>query len=110
MAPAADFNCTKEMLWETFTYMNCALQHQSLNRGVWKHLEARERELAAKHPVVEVTIRVNFDKSPKRVPAGAAIPKGFYKEIKYGNTRECYYFLNTTPTSTNYNDYKCNCR
>ena len=39
MAPAADFNCTREMLLETFTYMNCALQHQSLNRGVWKKLE-----------------------------------------------------------------------
>jgi DNA/RNA endonuclease G (NUC1) len=110
MAPAAHFNCTREMLLETFTYMNCALQHQSLNRGVWKHLEARERELANKHNVVEVTIRVQFDKNPPRVPAGAAIPKGFYKEIKYGNTRECYYFPNTTPSMKTYNDYKCNCR
>jgi endonuclease G len=110
MAPAADFNCTREMLLETFTYMNCALQHQSLNRGVWKHLEARERELAKTNSVVEVVIRVDFDKNPPRVPAGAAIPKGFYKEIKYGNTRECYYFPNTTPTSKSYNDYKCNCR
>ena len=67
--------------------MNCALQHQSLNRGVWKHLEAKERELAAQYPIVEVTIRVQFDKNPSRVPAGAAIPKGFYKEIKYGNKK-----------------------
>lgn len=110
MAPAADFNCTREMLLETFTYMNCALQHQSLNRGVWKHLEARERELAKQHNVVEVKIRVDFDKNPSRVPAGAAIPKGSYKEIKYGNKRECYYFPNTTPISKSYDEYKCNCR
>ena len=110
MAPAADFNCTRDMLLETFTYMNCALQHQSLNRGVWKHLEARERELAKQYPVVEVKIRVDFDKNPPRVPAGAAIPKGFYKEIKYGNKRECYYFPNTTPTMKSYDEYKCNCR
>jgi DNA/RNA endonuclease G (NUC1) len=73
-------------------------------------LEARERELAAKYPVVDVVIRVNFDKTPKRVPAGAAIPKGFYKEIKYGNTRECYYFPNTTPNLKSYDEYKCKCR
>ena len=110
MAPAAHFNCTREMLLETFTYMNCALQHQSLNRGVWKHLEAKEREVAGLYSVVEVTIHVVFDKNPKRVPSGAAIPRGFYKEIKYGNTRECYYFPNTTPSMKTYNDYKCNCR
>jgi len=110
MAPAAHFNCTREMLLETFTYMNCALQHQSLNRGVWKHLEAKERELAAQYPIVEVTIRVQFDKNPSRVPSGAAIPKGFYKEIKYGNKKDCYYFPNTAPSMKTYNDYKCNCR
>ena len=60
--------------------------------------------------VVEVTIRVVFDKNPSRVPAGAAIPKGFYKEIKYGNKKDCYYFPNQAPMLKTYNDYKCNCR
>lgn len=110
MAPAAHFNCTREMLLETFTYMNCVLQQQSLNRGVWKNLEARERELANKHNVVEVTIRVEFDKNPKRVPTNAAIARGFYKQIKYGNKKDCYYFPNTIPTLKTYDDYKCNCR
>ena len=42
MAPAADFNCTKEMLYKTFSYVNCALQNQYLNRGVWTMLEVQE--------------------------------------------------------------------
>ena len=110
MAPAAHFNCTRDMLFETFTYMNCALQHQSLNRGVWKHLESRERELAKQNSFVEVTIRVEFDKSPGRVPTNAAIPRAFYKELKFGLVKECYYFPNVSPIYTNYKDYKCKCR
>lgn len=110
MAPAAHFNCTRDMLFETFTYMNCALQHQSLNRGVWKHLESRERELAKQNSFVEVTIKVEFDKPAARVATNAAIPKGFYKELKYGGIKECYYFPNVMPTYTNYKDYKCKCR
>ena len=46
-APAADFNCTKEMLYKTFSYVNCVLQNQYLNRGVWRLLEVYERDLAA---------------------------------------------------------------
>ena len=109
MAPAADFNCTREMLHETFTYVNSSLQHQSLNRGVWKKLETRERELALAGDV-QVFIRVEFDKVPNRVPANAAIPKGYYKELKVGNRRECYYFKNEKPLTSELSDYKCPCR
>jgi DNA/RNA endonuclease G (NUC1) len=31
MAPAASFSCNGNMIWQTFTYLNCALQHQDLN-------------------------------------------------------------------------------
>lgn len=44
MAPAADFNCTTEMLKQTFTYLNCSLQQENLNRGAWRFLEAYERK------------------------------------------------------------------
>ena len=109
MAPAADFNCTREMLLETFTYVNSSLQHQSLNRGVWKKLETRERELALAGDV-QVFIRVEFSAKPQRVPGGAAIPKGYYKELKVGNRRECYYFKNEKPLTSELSDYKCPCR
>ena len=109
MAPAASLNCTRDMLWETFNYMNSALQQQSLNRGVWKKLEIQER-IWAQTSHVEVYIRVEFDKVPKRVPTNAAIPKGFYKELKVGNEKRCYYFPNVAPTTTELEKFKCNCR
>jgi len=109
MAPAASFNCNTDMLFETFTYINSSLQQQSLNRGVWKKLENRERMLAG-FGEVQVFIRVEFDKVPRRVPTNAAIPKGYYKELKIGETRECYYFPNEVPKTKELNDYKCNCR
>jgi len=52
MAPAADFNCDKIMLKKTFSYLNCTLQHQDLNRTTWRLLEAYERELALKYSVL----------------------------------------------------------
>ena len=109
MAPAASFNCNRDMLYATFTYVNSSLQQQSLNRGVWKKLEIRERELAMENDV-KVFIRVEYPTSPMRVTTGAAIPLGYYKELKVGNRRECYYFKNVTPVSKELSDYKCNCR
>jgi len=108
MAPAADFNCNKEMLYKTFTYLNSALQHQSLNRGIWKHLEMHERELAKKEKV-EVIIDIEFDKEPKKVPGGASIPKGFYKHIRYKTEKVCYYFPNEAPKKSTYKDYQIQC-
>ena len=46
LAPAAAFNCDRDMLKQTFTYINCSLQHEGLNRGPWKELEEFERNLA----------------------------------------------------------------
>lgn len=111
MAPAASLNCTEDMLWETFSYMNCALQHEKLNRGVWKYLEDRERMLSKQSGLMaEVFIEIDFDENPQRVPGGAAIPAGFYKEIFIGDIRECYWFKNEAPKSNKVNDYQCECR
>mgnify|MGYP001422093509 CR=1 FL=1 len=131
MAPAASFNCTEDMLWETFSYVNCALQHEKLNRGVWKKLEQRERFLmdsVQAYLPVEVFIAVDFetiDLLPTKaslptafynfetinyLPTGAAIPTGFYKEIVVGDKRECYWFANQAPVSNQLSNYRCDCR
>jgi endonuclease G len=34
LAPAADFNCDRDMLFKTFTYLNCSLQQENLNRTI----------------------------------------------------------------------------
>jgi len=94
LAPAAAFNCDRDMVKATFSYLNCALQHEGLNRGPWKELEEVERHLSMFYDV-DVTIEVIFDDNPKRVPAGAAIPKAFRKIITIDhNAIYEYYFPN----------------
>jgi len=105
LAPAADFNCTKEMLFKTFTYLNCSLQQENLNRTTWRLLEARERELAKTNKSVVVEIRCIYTSKSIVLPTGATVPDGYYKTIKYGNKVEKYYFNNEKPISTDYNKY-----
>lgn len=104
LAPAAAFSCTKEMLRETFFYFNSALQHQSLNRGVWNRLEQFERNLANFYQV-DVTVEVRFDSPVKRVAAGAAIPKEFVKIIKFGDKKLTFVFPNKNTSGTDWIDY-----
>ena len=94
LAPAAAFNCDREMVRSTFSYLNCALQHEGLNRGPWKELERFERNLAKIYPEVSVLIIVNFDETPERVPGGAAIPTSFTKEITFGERTIKFLFPN----------------
>jgi endonuclease G len=105
MAPAADFNCTKEMLHKTFSYLNCILQHEGLNRVTWRLLEVKERELASKYNVV-VEIRCVFDLNSVKLPTGATIPSGFYKTIYANNEVYQYYFDNSKPTSSDPEKYR----
>ena len=107
LAPAADFNCTKEMLRQTFSYLNCALQNQYLNRGVWRFLEAHERELA-KNEKVSVMIVLVFDKKSEKLSSGATVPSGFYKYIYLDISKKTlkYYFPNETPTKAKFADYQ----
>jgi DNA/RNA endonuclease G (NUC1) len=80
LAPAAAFSCDAEELRMTFSYLNCALQHEGLNRGPWKDLEAYERKLAQEFGIVRVIIELEFkDSTP--LPTGALVPTAFKKTI-----------------------------
>ena len=105
LAPAADFNCDRDMLFKTFTYLNCSLQQENLNRTTWRLLEARERELAKTNKTVVVEIRCIYSKSSIVLPTGATVPDGYFKIIKYGKTTEKYYFKNEKPLSTDFKQY-----
>lgn len=105
LAPAADFNCDQEYLKQTFSYLNCVLQHEKLNRGAWRLLEAHERELA-KQCKVSVEIRMFYSKNSKVLTSGATIPDSFTKTIMYNNKKEKYFFKNEEPKSSDYNNYK----
>ena len=105
LAPAADFNCNRDYLNQTFSYLNCVLQHEKLNRGVWRLLETHERELSQKHKV-RVEIRMNYSKNSKVLTTGATVPDSFTKTIIYNDKHEKYFFKNEEPKSSDYNNYK----
>lgn len=111
LAPAADFNCDKTTLIKTFTYLNCVLQQENLNRGVWRLLELHERDLAKKGDTISVKIVVVFSDKSNSLATGATIPDGFVKKITInGVLRECYYFPNVAPPKgVKYTNYLTKC-
>lgn len=108
LAPAADFNCTLDMLKQTFSYLNCALQHQDLNRGMWARLEDFERGLAKRYGPLKIKVTVDFKKPFVKVKGGATIPTGFYKEIYVRKTKQTYlyYMPNSAPICLKLSDYR----
>jgi endonuclease G len=106
LAPAADFNCDKKTLFKTFTYLNCSLQQENLNRTTWRLLEVRERELAKTSKFVQVEIRCIFGPKSIKLPSGATVPTAYRKTIKYDGNTETYYFKNEKPLSTDFTKYK----
>tara|TARA_R110002167_G_scaffold365423_1_gene589974 strand:- start:5 stop:589 length:585 start_codon:yes stop_codon:yes gene_type:complete len=107
MVPAAAFNCDTETLRETFSYLNCALQHQGLNRGPWKELEAFERNLAKVHSLVVVLITIHFDPERGLLPTGARVPTGFTKEIFTGSMHSLtFYFPNIDVAGVDWQEFQ----
>lgn len=103
MAPSASLDCDLKSKKETYTYLNCALQFDELNRGLWKQLENRERSLA-KDQEVSVYIRLEFNDSMRI--EGALVPSGFLKVLSFDGITESYFFPNTAPGFEDLADYK----
>jgi endonuclease G len=97
LAPAATFSDSYENLYETFSYLNCALQHQSLNRYQWNYLEQQERVWDDEQNLM---ILVELQFSDSILPTGATIPSKFIKHIKFlrDEIYKCYEFPNDKPT------------
>ena len=97
LAPAATFSDSMENLKQTFSYLNCALQNQYLNRGEWRFLEEKEREWDDEQ---ELEVVINLEFTDSILPTGATIPSKFIKHIKFtkSNVFKCYEFPNTKPT------------
>ena len=93
LAPAADFNCDYDKLKATFNYLNCALQHEKLNRGPWKVLEAYERQLSFEYKV-NVRIELEFDANSLQLPTGALVPSYFIKILSYNDIVRVFRFPN----------------
>ncbi len=97
-APAATFSDNMENLKQTFSYLNCILQDQYLNRGEWRLLEEQERKWDDTENLT-VLIKVFFDKPVKRIATNAAIPSHLQKHIYFEKQKKwkCYVFLNEKP-------------
>lgn len=107
MAPAADFNCDKETLKKTFSYLNCALQHEGLNRGPWKELERFERDLAKVYVGSKVYVQIDilFENEPKYLPTGALVPSGFKKTIRTPDNVWTFVFPNTDVAGQDWSNF-----
>ena len=97
-APAATFSDNMENLKQTFSYLNCILQDQYLNRGEWRLLEEQERKWDDVENLT-ILITLHFDNPVKRIPTNAAIPSYLEKHIYFENQKawKCYVFLNEKP-------------
>lgn len=80
MCPAETFSNSLEHLKLTFSYVNCAVQHYQLNRGLWAKLENKERQWSQEDSLI-IIVTVLFDTPIKKLPTGAAIPSYFVKDI-----------------------------
>lgn len=97
-APAASFSDNIENLKQTFSYLNCILQDQYLNRGEWRLLEEQERKWDDSENLL-VLIKLEFGNPIKRIPTNTAIPAVLYKHIYFEKQKKwkCYSFLNEKP-------------
>ena len=104
LAPAATFSDSKENLTLTFSYLNCVLQNQYLNRGAWRLLEEAERNW---DDLQELEITINIMFSDLILPTGATLPNRFIKHIKFTQSNEyrCYDFPNSKPDKS-WEEYK----
>ena len=111
MAPAAHFSDSRENLRATFSFLNSALQHEKLNRGAWRFLEADVRTLAKTKGDLLVTNYILFSPNSEVLPTGATVPDGFIKEIRAVNDptfEEFYFFTNEAPDMP-WKDYQEEC-
>jgi len=110
LAPAAAFTDTKENLKTTFSYLNCSLQFDKLNRGAWRELEAQERTWAKKYGTIQVRIVLHFEPDHEVLPTGGHVPSGYWKHITFPDGRkECFYFPNSVPTK-HWSEYEIQCQ
>ena len=99
LAPAATYSDSYENLRQTFSYLNCALQDQYLNRGEWRLLEEQERVWDDEQNLT-ITVELIWDEGFEILPTGGHIPTDMIKHIYFeeDGTYKCFEFENEKPT------------
>ena len=98
LAPAATYSDSMENLKQTFSFLNCALQDQYLNRGEWRLLEEQERKWDDESNLT-ITVELVWDEGFEILPTGGHVPTDMIKHIKFDkdNTWRCFEFPNSKP-------------
>lgn len=109
LAPAAAFTDTYENLYATFSFLNCTLQKDQLNRGEWAQLEGEIRNWASEQGTLTVEVDLVFVDGHEVLPTGAHIPSGYTKKITFPNgEKRCFYFDNSD-TTADWTTYEIDC-
>ena len=99
LAPAATYSDNMDNLKTTFSFLNCALQNQYLNRGEWRLLEEQERRWDDSENLT-ITVNLVFGENHIVLPTGGHIPTDMIKHIYFENQSNwrCFEFENVKPT------------
>ena len=109
LAPAATYSDSYNNLYTTFSYLNCTLQQQDLNRGAWRLLEQEERVWDDEQNLT-ITIENIFEEGHEVLPTGGHIPTTMVKTIYFDDDGTCrkFVFPNQKPTKP-WNEYEVEC-
>lgn len=106
LAPAASFSDTYDNLYSTFSYINCAMQIDNLNRGEWAELEQQVREWSTSG---SIDVKVDLVFGDEVRSTGVRLPIGFWKRLTFSDgSKKCFYFPNTN-TNKNWDQYQTSC-
>ena len=109
LAPAATYSDSYNNLYTTFSYLNCALQEQNLNRGEWRLLEEQERAWDDEQNLT-ITVELIWEDGYEILPTGGHIPTHMSKHIYFEEDGTCrkFVFPNAKPTQ-GWEEYEVEC-
>ena len=109
LAPAATYSDSMVNLKQTFSYLNCALQNQYLNRGEWRLLEEEEREWDDIENLT-ITVELEWNGDYEILPTGGHVPTHMVKTIYFETSGTCrkFRFPNENP-SLGWEEYEVDC-
>lgn len=109
LAPAGSFTDSYENLYATFSFLNCTLQKDQLNRGEWADLESEIRTWAHEFGTLNIEITLHFDEGATVLSTGATIPTAYTKSVTFPDgARRCFYFPNEDTTAA-WVEYEVDC-
>jgi endonuclease G len=111
LAPAASFSDTEANLKATFSFLNCALQHNNLNRYEWAQLESQVRDWSSSsNSDIKVKVDIIFNTNHLVLATGAHVPSAFKKTLTFSDgTQKCYYFPNKPTNGKDWTEFQISC-